>query len=70
MRAFQARRNALQFALHDREIVAKLAKDHIESKSFISAARQAHQEVLETLHADRQHQQQLDDHAWDVAKRD
>ena len=67
MRAFHAHRSILQFALHDSVIVEQLAQHQFESKHFVSLAKQAHQEFLEILQADKQHQQQAIDHAWDIA---
>lgn len=70
MRAYQARRKALQFAQHDQETNQRLINFELGSKKYISIAQQAREEVIELLQADRiQRQQQERDNAWNAEER-
>lgn len=67
MRAYQAHRKALQFALHDKMLIEALGKIKAErgSKAFVSEARQVQEEVLELLQADRYNRHYYTDHTWE-----
>ena len=70
MRAYQARRKALQFAKHDRATNQRLSSFELGSKKYISVSQQARDEVIALLQADRiQRQQQEQDDAWNVEER-
>ena len=65
MRAFHARRQALQFADHDYRTTDRLGKHINDNKRYISEARQAQEEVLKILRRDKWTQSTTEDHAWD-----
>lgn len=69
MRAYQARRKALQFAQHDQATNQRLSDFELGSKKYISIAQQARDEVIELLQADRiQREQQVID-TWSATER-
>ncbi|RVU85345.1 potassium transporter [Leucothrix sargassi] len=65
MRAYQARRQALQFAEHDQQTTDRLGKHQNDNKRYISEARQAQEEVLKILRRDKWTSRTTEDHAWD-----
>ncbi len=67
MRAYQAKRKALQFVIHDEMLVDALGKIKAErgSPAFVSEARQVQEEVLELLQADRFNRHYYTDHTWE-----
>ncbi|MEZ5479871.1 MAG: cation:proton antiporter [Thiolinea sp.] len=71
MRAYQARRAAVEFARHDEKVTAKIGEHIDDSKQNISTSTQARAEVLELLQADLLERRQHDDHhAWDAIGHD
>jgi len=66
MRAYQAKRQALQFAKHDQATTDRLGEHLEDSKRYVSETRQAQEEVLKILRGDRQAPRTSEDHAWDA----
>lgn len=70
MRAYQARRQALRFAEHDRMSTDRIGQHLDDNTRFISETRIAHAEVLELLRRDRKIAKTSVDHAWDPSGHD
>ena len=66
MRAYQAKRQALQFAEHDQLTTDRLGKHINDNKRYISETRQAQEEVLKILRRDKWTHRTTEDHAWDA----
>ena len=65
MRAYQARRAAAEFALHDEKITKKMGEHMDENHKFIFTSEQAREEVLQLLQADLVKRNHDSEHAWD-----
>ena len=65
MRAYKAKRQARQFAIHDQKTTDRLGEHMSDSKRYISETRNAQEEVLNILRGDRTSNRTSEDHAWD-----
>ena len=66
MRAYKAKRQARQFAIHDQKTTDRLGKHMSDNKRYISETRRAQEEVLNILRGDRLSNRASEDHAWDA----
>lgn len=70
MRAYKAKRQARQFAIHDQKTTERLGEHLNDNKRYISETRQAQEEVLKILRDDRISVRTSEDHAWDATGHD
>ena len=66
MRAYKAKRQARQFAIHDQKTTDRLGEHMSDNKRYISETRHAQEEVLNILRGDRLSNRTSEDHAWDA----
>ena len=66
MRAYKAKRQARQFAIHDQKTTDRLGEHMSDNKRYISETRRAQEEVLNILRGDRLSNRASEDHAWDA----
>ncbi|PWQ99418.1 monovalent cation:proton antiporter-2 (CPA2) family protein [Leucothrix pacifica] len=66
MRAYKAKRQARQFAVHDQKTTDRLGEHISDNKRYISESRHAQEEVLNILRGDRMSYRTSEDHSWDA----
>ena len=66
MRAYKAKRQARQFAVHDQKTTDRLGEHMSDNKRYISESRHAQEEVLNLLRGDRLSNRSSVDHSWDA----
>lgn len=70
MRAYQARRMAHHFALHDQQTIDRLGQHKDDSLRYISEVKRAQEEIVNILQADKDTHHTRPDKSWDAAPPD